>query len=77
MRGLILDIAREAELPWEETSLTAQSLREANEVFVCNAVIGLWPVRLIEQQAYAIGPVTRWLAERASAARRSDKHQEK
>lgn len=77
MRGLILDIVRETALPWEETSLTAQGLREANEVFVCNAVIGLWPVRLVEQQAYAIGPVTRWLAERVNASQRSVKHQEK
>jgi len=64
MRGLILDMAHELAMPIEETVVRLQDLRQANEIFLSNALIGLWPVRRIEQQAYTIGPVTRLLAER-------------
>jgi 4-amino-4-deoxychorismate lyase len=77
MRSVILDLARESGLPVEETVMTMHELYETDEVFVCNAIIGLWPVRLIEQHAYPIGPVTRRLAEQLGSAHHSVSRREK
>ncbi len=64
MRGVILDLAHDLSIPVEETTLTLNELRQAGEIFLCNALIGIWPVRRIEQQVYAVGPETRLLAAR-------------
>ena len=64
MRGLILDLAKESTIPYEETIVTIHDVRQADEIFVTNALIGLWPVKRLERQVYSIGPITRRLAER-------------
>ena len=53
------------------TARDVTELRLAEEVFLCNALIGMWPVRRIQQQPYAIGPITRKLADRLDALRHS------
>ncbi len=56
MRGLIAESARVVDL-------TLSELRGADELFLTNSLIGLWPVRQLDGQAYAVGPVTqRWAA---------------
>jgi 4-amino-4-deoxychorismate lyase len=67
MRNMILDIATEAVITYQQAPLTQQDLQNADEVFITNALIGIWPVRRIEQQDYAPGPLTKLLSERLSA----------
>jgi 4-amino-4-deoxychorismate lyase len=49
--------------------ITLDMVHEADEVFICNTVKGIVPVTAIDDQEYAIGPVTRelqtWLMESA------------
>ena len=49
--------------------ITLDMVQEADEVFICNTVKGIVPVTAIDDQEYAIGPVTRelqtWLMESA------------
>lgn len=63
MRGAILSAFRPR---CEQRRITLDMLPEADEVFVCNAVRGIFPVTRIDHWEYAIGPVTRevqqWLA---------------
>ena len=47
MRGWVLACARAAGIPAAITALTLDTVTAADEVFVCNSVIGLWPVRKI------------------------------
>ncbi len=51
----------------ERRRISLDMLPEADEVFVCNAVRGIFPVTSIDHWQYDIGPVTRevqqWLAE--------------
>ena len=51
----------------EQRRVTLDMLQEADEVFISNTVKGIVPVTAIDDQAYAIGPVTRelqtWLME--------------
>lgn len=64
MRGVIIDLAHDLTIPVEEAALTLDDLRQAREIFLCNALIGIWPVRRIEQHVYTIGPETQLLAAR-------------
>jgi 4-amino-4-deoxychorismate lyase len=56
MRRAILDAFRER---CEQRRVTLDMLPEADEVFVCNAVRGIFPVTRIDHWEYDIGPVTR------------------
>jgi 4-amino-4-deoxychorismate lyase len=66
MRGLLAESARIADL-------TLSEVRGADELFMTNSLIGLWPVRQFDGKAYKIGPVTqRWasaLAKLRAASR--------
>ncbi len=61
MRGLIIDTARALDIPVSESRLLPKHLDAADEVFMCNSVIGIWPVRRIDQTEFSVGPVTRRL----------------
>lgn len=63
MRGLIRAIAAQAGVTCRETTVSLQGLLQADEVFVTNALAGIWPVRRIDQQEYALGPLTKLLGE--------------
>jgi len=53
----------------EQRRVTLDMLQEADEVFICNTVKGIVPVKSINEQVFKIGPVTRelqtWLMEGA------------
>jgi len=56
MRSAILAAFRDR---CERRRITLDMLPEADEVFVCNAVRGIFPVTRIDHWEYEIGPVTR------------------
>lgn len=56
MRAAILAAFRQR---CEQRRVTLDMLPEADEVFVCNAVRGIFPVTRIDHWEYEIGPVTR------------------
>jgi 4-amino-4-deoxychorismate lyase len=64
MRGYLLDLARQEHMPIEECNISLARLYEADEVFLCNALIGIWPVNEVEGTAFKPGPVTRYLLQR-------------
>ena len=55
-RERILNYAAQLDLTPEITSFSLPLLLGADEVFVCNSVIGVWPVRQIGGQPIALGP---------------------
>ena len=60
MRGFILDVvAPELALHSEQVHCQRALLAAAQEVFLCNAVIGVWPVRQLGTTRWPLGPVTR------------------
>jgi 4-amino-4-deoxychorismate lyase len=61
MRRVVLQEALRAGIAREECALTAVDLDEAEEIFVTNARIGIWPVRAIGARTLTVGPVTRRL----------------
>jgi 4-amino-4-deoxychorismate lyase len=60
MRALVCERA-EAVLPVTEALLTTADLLAADEIFLTNSLIGLWPVIGFAGRTYAVGPVTRQL----------------
>lgn len=61
MRGELLTLAEQANMPARALDLQMSDLQKADEVFVCNSVYGIWPVRAFEQLNWPVGPVTRKL----------------
>jgi 4-amino-4-deoxychorismate lyase len=58
MRRVVMELAKRLGLEVRETALSGADIRKADELFVTNALIGLWPVSRCEQRSYEIGPVT-------------------
>ena len=75
VRGLILDAADSLALTVRETRLHVQDLLDADEIFLTNSIIGLWPVQSFERRSWAVGPVTQrlqaWYAQRRQEAAQS------
>lgn len=63
MRGVVMERAQRLGLDCRVAELTRADLWDAEEVFLTNSLIGLWPVRRLEDAEYAPGPVTRRVQE--------------
>lgn len=63
MRSVVLREAARAQCPIEERVLLRADLDAAQEIFLTNARIGIWPVRALEERTFTPGPVTRRLQE--------------
>ena len=59
MRRVVLREAAAAGIPVEEDVLSQEHLASADEVFVTNARIGIWPVRALGGRDLGVGPITR------------------
>lgn len=59
MRRVILREARACGLAVEERPLAEADLASAEEIFVSNARIGIWPIRVLAGRDLGVGPVTR------------------
>lgn len=61
MRAALLDAAASAGIVVRVTDLSLSDLQQANELFVCNSVYGVWPVRSFASLNWSPGPLTRKL----------------
>lgn len=61
MRAELIDQAQALGIPVDIIDLQMADLAQASEVFVCNSVYGIWPVRAFEHQNWPVGPLTRKL----------------
>lgn len=59
MRAALLDHWQARGQPTLICELEADELKDASEVFLTNALIGVWPVRSLDKRAYATGPIAR------------------
>lgn len=59
MRAVVLEYAQAASLPYKITGITRSQLDAAEEIFLSNSLIGIWPVRRVESRVYEPGEVTR------------------
>lgn len=62
MREIIMEVIRsERELPLRVRAIRLGSVEEAEEIFICNSLIGIWPVKRFGGHSYTVGPVTQHL----------------
>ncbi|MCO8170022.1 aminodeoxychorismate lyase [Pseudomonas sp. 21LCFQ02] len=59
MRAELLDQAPTLGIAVEVRDLSMSDLEQADELFVCNSVYGIWPVRGFAQLNWPVGPLTR------------------
>ncbi|MDF1583420.1 MAG: aminodeoxychorismate lyase [Methyloprofundus sp.] len=58
LREIILEIAKINNIPFKVTSLTQDFILLADELFVTNSVIGIWPIKSLTGKSYTLGPWT-------------------
>lgn len=67
MRALIMESAGSMGLEVTEASLKLADLGSADELFLCNSIFGVWPIRRLSGKRYAIGPLSLRMRERLTA----------
>ena len=58
MRELILEGASARGIPVSEARVTLADLEAADELFLSNTLIGIWPIRQVGQRRVPVGPLT-------------------
>ncbi len=58
IRKIILDICPELKIPTHIKNISPEELFNADEVFVCNSVIGIWPVKKLKEKKYLKREIT-------------------
>lgn len=61
MRAALIEQAEQLHIPVHIRDLSSDDLASADEVFVCNSVYGIWPVRACGALNWSPGPLTRKL----------------
>lgn len=61
IRSLIIAKSSEFGISVMERAFTKDELLSADEIFVCNSIIGIWPVRQIVKKCFPVGTRTRQL----------------
>ncbi|MDD4914203.1 MAG: aminodeoxychorismate lyase [Methylococcales bacterium] len=61
VREIVVRLALQNQIPLLVMAVDRHALFQADELFVCNSVIGIWPVRQLEQQQWRAGEVTQTL----------------
>lgn len=56
IRECVIKLASDWQIPLKIAELPIDRLMEADEVFVTNSVVGVWPVAQIDQHKIAVGP---------------------
>jgi 4-amino-4-deoxychorismate lyase len=73
MRVTVLDHAKALTIPYQIGPVSRDTLDDADEIFLTNSLIGIWPVRRVETRSYTLGPLTRRLQKGISGSHCFDK----
>jgi 4-amino-4-deoxychorismate lyase len=63
MRRVVINAAQRGGVEVHELAVDSVALQAAEEIFLTNARIGIWPVRALDGRDRAVGPVTRQLQQ--------------
>ena len=59
IRQKIIGLAAGLGLVVHEQAISRELLLQADEIFLCNSLIGVWPARMLAGQPFKPGPITR------------------
>jgi 4-amino-4-deoxychorismate lyase len=71
-RELVMELARQQGIPVQIADMNMLAVIEADELFICNSVLGIWPVRQLELQHWQPGPITGTLQKLYEARREAE-----
>ncbi len=60
-RDRILFAAEKMKITVKKLPLNIEDLNNAQELFLCNSLVGIWPVKQLEHHKYSVGPITKRL----------------
>ena len=63
IRQKIISLAAGLNLAVHEQAVSVKCLRQADEIFLCNSLIGVWPARMLEDRPFKPGPITRRISQ--------------
>ncbi len=63
MRRVVMDAAQRRGIDVAEMALDTAAVVAAEEIFLTNARIGIWPVRVLDGRDRTVGPITRQLQQ--------------
>lgn len=63
MRDVVMDQCKQLKIPMRVDTISLEDLINAEEVFLTNSVIGIWPVKQFDEQEYSKGSITKILME--------------
>lgn len=72
VREIVIEFAVRLGIEYQEKPIFESGLLEADEIFVTNSVIGIWPVRRLEQQCFKVGRITRRMQQGYAEARKEE-----
>ncbi len=72
IRQLIIDIAEQNNMPLQEAELTREFILAADELFVTNSVIGVWPIKSLQNKSYSVGQLTQKITRLLAAVKAAD-----
>jgi len=58
IRDLVMEIAEEKGIACRQGDIPLKDALASDDLFLTNSVIGLWPIRAVADQSFAIGPIT-------------------
>ncbi len=61
VRAIVLDLAAQLAIDTIKKNILPEELLQADEIFITNSVIGIWPVSNLDRQVFAVGSVTQQL----------------
>ncbi len=72
VREIVIDLANRNNIVVLEQQFEKQCVLEADEVFVTNSVIGIWPIKRIDRQCFNLGRITRLIQQWYAQARKAE-----
>ena len=69
IREVVIEIAQQNQLPFQIGNYELADIQQADELFLTNSLIGIYPVRQLQGQQYSIGSATCALIEKLDTVR--------
>ena len=58
LRNILISLAKQKQMKLIEKRISKEELLSADELFVTNSIIGIWPIKQVETQHFKIGSIT-------------------
>ncbi len=74
LKKIISTLAKENDIEIIETNISKEQVFSADELFLTNSIIGIWPIKQLETQSYKIGKLTKTLQSLFLALKQEQSH---